>query len=316
MNVGLVGPIDTSASGNPGWHMIVAGIRYLVRQARPDALFFPINMYQFDESWTAAEDMCDVAIICGNPRFSMSEGSSFWEHEIWHRLHAMHLHGVRVIDGWAGSAFPFTHPELQPSEMATALMYAPKRQEYLSIAKLFHGCITRDPTMQCIYQRAKIDAVMLPCSSWWAKDEYGVQPQARAYDVVVPYRMDGHPEVEVALASMRADGCLLRVIATTVQDYAWLRKGDRPVELVADPASLLRVFAGARRVLSFRLHSAIPAASLGCAVATISIDSRTDACRSFQLPVTGFPDLAQPVFAQAVVPDTALVVDILKTMLD
>ena len=85
MNIGLVGPIDYSVTGNPGWHLITAGIRYLVRQVVPHPNFIPINMYEYDRSWHAADACCDVVIICGNPRFTLSEGSAFWEHDMWHR---------------------------------------------------------------------------------------------------------------------------------------------------------------------------------------------------------------------------------------
>lgn len=318
MNIGLVGPTDCGATGNPGWHMITAGIRWLVRHAIFNVVFTPVNMSRFDDSWTAAESACDAIIVCGNPRFSMSEGDAFWEHEMWSRLHAAHLHGVRIIDGWAGSAFPYTDHKLSTSDMATALMFAPKRRDYLNIAKQFHGRITRDPTMQCIYERAHAPSVMLPCSSWWARDEYGVNEGNKSYDVVVLYRMDDWPHVIDELRmwqDVKLSERSLRMVATTVQDYLWAREHELNVELVADAVSLLHVFASADRVVSFRLHSTIPAASLGCTVAAISVDSRTDACRLFELPVTGFTDICALQFGRATVPDTDNVVDVLRDML-
>ena len=318
MKIGLVGPIDCSVTGNPGWHMITAGIRWLVRQCDPDASFLPINLFEYDVSWEAAKT-CEEVILCGNPRFSLSPGEEFWEHDIWNRLSALMQNGVQVIDGWAGSAFPFTEQALTADEMAVALMFMPKRQDYLQIARSFRGCITRDATMQAVYEKAGIPSVLLPCSSWWAQQEYHAGVRDTQYDALVLHEMRATGwmlEVLNTLISRKFSDRPLHVVATTWGDYQWAVANDVQPELITDSTSLLRFFGKAGNVLSFRLHAAIPAASMGCAVIAVAIDSRASACNQFDIPVVRFTDLPTlPPFITCVPPSTDRVVHELAKML-
>jgi len=232
-----------------------------------------------------------VAILCGNPRFTMSTGNAFWENAIWDELVQLEQRGTRVIDGWAGSVFPANSFSPRPDEMALAIMSFPGRQARLEQAKQLHGRIARDPTMQLIYERAGARSTLLPCSSWWARREFGVEVSGeRTHDLLIVYRMLGQEAVVKRLASQVMSELPLRVVATTWDDYVWMSTYGA-AELVTDPASLLRLYAGARNVLSYRLHAVIPAASLGCNVVAVSIDSRTDTCQLFDIPVLSFQDL-------------------------
>jgi len=311
MNVGLVEPTDLGACGNPGWHMITEGIRWLITRAMPDTTFTYVSMHTFDTTWEMAEQCCDAVVVCGNPRFSMSAGNAFWEHEMWSRLHALHLHGVRIIDGWAGSAFPFVAPPVPVDEMATALMYMPGRLDYLNVAKQFAGHITRDATMQRIYTRAGLPSVLLPCSSWWAASAFGVTRKEPQYDVIVMHYIPDYG----ALPRIHPAARPLRVVAVDRVTYNWAKKFAPEIEFISDTRSLLHLFARAGRVLSFRLHSAIPAASVGCEVCAVRIDSRTDACALFDIPVADFTDLTNLAYRRATPPDTELATRTLATML-
>ncbi len=71
MKIGLVGPIECGVNGNPGWHMITAGIRWLVRQVYPNVSFLPINMQAFDVSWEAARTCETVPGADESPSINM-----------------------------------------------------------------------------------------------------------------------------------------------------------------------------------------------------------------------------------------------------
>lgn len=317
MKVALIGPTDFGAHGNPGWHMITSGIRHLVLRVVPQASFVALPMGSSDPvDWMAAAT-CDVAILCGNPRFTMSVGNAYWENGIWDDLVTLQRGGTRVIDGWAGSAFPFNAFSPRPEEMALAIMFFPGRQARLEQAKEVHGRITRDPTMQMIYERAGARSTLLPCSSWWARRDYGVNVVDRSYDLFIGYRMAGQESTVERLIERKLGDLPMRVVATTWQDYGWMERWG--AELITDPASLLRLYAGARNVLSYRLHAAIPAASLGCNVVAVSIDSRTDTCQPFDIPVLPFENLdsleVQHRLQTAVPPDEEFVLTTLKGLL-
>jgi hypothetical protein len=299
--------------------MITTGIRELVKRVVPEASFTPINMQAHDLSWSAAAT-CDRIIICGNPRFTMSTGNEFWENGMWDLLLDLQRDGRRVIDGWAGSAFPYNEYAPTSAEMAKAIAAFPGRQKRLEQAAQLHGRITRDSTMQLLYENAGAPATLLPCSSWWARDAYGTEGTQAFYDAIVVYQLRGHEWMPEALARVQflmTQDLPVKIIATTWPDYLWAQEHGFDVELFADVESLLEFFAFSRRVLSFRLHAAIPAASLGCEVAAVSIDSRTDACLPFGIPVVRFTELSQwtPTFATATKPDTAFACETLRAML-
>lgn len=317
MRVALVTPLDAGIHANPGWRFITAGIRWVVRCADPTAEFIEVSMLDDrPDDWRAAST-CDATILCGNPRFSMSTGLEYWESTIWERLVALDM---PVIDAWAGSAFPFSDLAPTVDEMAVAIGAFPGRSRRLQLAARIPHHITRDATMQRIYEAVGIASVLLPCSSWWAADDLAVRPEPeKRFDAIVLYRMAGHawvPDALIAAAARMSDGLPVRIIAPTCEDFEW---ADPFVaaELVSDPVSLLRVLAGARRVLSFRIHSAIPAASVGARVAVVSIDSRSTTCDPFGIPAVRFTELAAwtPYFAQATTPDLSIAVATMRGML-
>lgn len=321
MLVGLVTPAELGPEINPGSHLLTAGIRWLVRAAVPGARFLTVDMLlNRAEHWRAAA-RCDCLVLCGNPRFSMSRGAAFWENAVWNRLLDAQAAGVRIIDAWAGSAYPFREPMPSPAEMAEEIAAFRHRRHYLGLAAAVPHHITRDPTMQRIYEAAAIPSVLLPCSSWWAAAELGIAPGEPRHDAVLLYRMPGAPGLPGALlaaAERMREELPVRLLAPTLSDAEWAEEeGIAGAELVPDPASLLRVLAQTRRLLSFRVHGAIPAASVGAAVVLVAIDSRAATCAPFGIPAVPFTELAawRPAFAPGLAPDTELVVRTLRGML-
>ncbi len=311
MIIGLITPADTSCLANPGWHLITAGIRWLVRQAVSDASFIIIDMLRDDAEQWAAAMRCDALLLCGNPRFSLSDGDPWWECGIWQRLLAAQMAGVRVIDAWAGACYPHAEPYPDLDEMAGRIEALPRNQAALQVARQLTGVIVRDALALRIYQRAGIPAKLLPCSSWWAKREYRVKSDYLFHagappNALVLTSLEGHdwaPETlrllpQMIAASHHGRGWAVMQIATTWRDYVWARGAGLDPRLITDPESLLRIYARCNAVASFRVHASIPAASVGCAVATLAIDSRANALEQFDhLPWQPFTSLTDPEFA-------------------
>ncbi len=306
MIIGLITPADTSCLANPGWHLITAGIRWLVRQAVSDSSFIIIDMLRDDAEQWAAAMRCDALLLCGNPRFSLSDGDPWWECGIWQRLLGAQMAGIRVIDAWAGACYPHAEPYPDLDEMAAQIETLPRNQAALQVARQLSGVIVRDALALRIYERAGIPAELLPCSSWWAARQYRVYrdlPLCKGrYNAIVLTKLDGHewaPEMLRRMTSTIAEsdyaGPVVQ-IATTWGDYLWARDAGLAPNLITDPASLLRVYANCNAVASLRVHASIPAASLGCAVATLAIDSRAMVVEPFDLPWHPFTSLSDPDF--------------------
>lgn len=310
MRVALVTPRILGVDGNPGWWMITNGIRNLVLKAIPDAQFLVADMIEDNPVHWAAAATCDVAIMCGNPRFTLSH-DSWWEGPIWHRLLQLQAAGCRVIDGWSGAAHALSGQSL--ADMATAIRTLPRNVTYLQYAAAISGRITRDPLMQEIYTQAGVTSVQLPCSSWWAGVRHGRRFRSRCAVSVLslPRRWD------VAWAIARA--CPgWDVLASTWEDYLWARGGGLDPILANDPDTLLRMYETYDRVLSFRIHAAIPAAAVGCSMHVVAVDTRAEACAAFELPVTPLEEFvagAELYYATAWAPDEAAVLATFKEML-
>lgn len=311
MRVGLVTHLYESVRSNPGCDMITAGIRWLVRQAVPDAVFVVVNMGRDDPQDWAAAHTCDALIVCGNPRFSMSTDGAWWESGIWDRLLVAQQAGIRVIDGWAGATHGHA-PEVTFDEMAAAVAGFGRNPQSLEVAKQLHGRVTRDRLMQRIYEDA--GATLLPCSSWWAERELMWAPAERRPTTAV---MLGQHDMEWSLERVLEHLGDALVVASTWQDYERFREVGVQSTLIPDAASLLRLYSSCERVLAFRIHAAIPAASVGCAVGVVAIDSRAMTCEEFGLPVIGIDELdsRDPEFALAKKPDDAAVVGVLQGLL-
>lgn len=294
MRIALICPGETGCDDNPGCAIITAGVRWLLGQAFPDAAIVRVEMLRDVEGHWRAATTCDAAILCGNPRITLSE-DSWWEDGILDRLVGLQASGVKVVDGWAGACIGSV--ETIEGAAERLLGHPRNRRNMERLAKL-SGVIVRDPLMQAVCERAGIHSVLLPCSSWWAARHYGVCAAAeKTTDIVV------------LGPNMPLDGFVVEsgfeIIAPTLGDYDAAMGAGVDAELVGDPHSLLTVLSRARRVLSGRIHSAIPAASLGASVCVASIDSRALTCAPFGIGVIRAGELRQtrgPIFAPAAVP--------------
>lgn len=328
MRIALVTPSDTACTGNAGAHMITAGIRQIVQEARPDASFVIVDMLRDHEEHWAAARACDAVILCGNPRFSVADFDAWWESGIWSRITSCVDAGVRVIDGWAGACVGLDVPDDLEAQ-AERLLEIPRNRRALKAARRLHGVITRDPLAARLYREAGIREVHeAPCSSWLAHREFGVlfgwenPPYTHA---IVLLALHGHPWAPDALSRLSAHladayGEPAPFICTTWDDYAWaVENGLQNVQLVTDPKSVLELYGKVASLVSFRIHATIPAASLSTKVCTLAVDSRCAALAPFSLPVQRFTALESPDFVPAFgwarEPDFAPVVDTMRNLL-
>lgn len=316
MRIALITPRVLGPDANPGWWMITNGIRRLVQKVIPDAQFMYINMIEDDIDQWAAAATCNAAILCGNPRFTTS-ADSWWEGGIWDRLVQLEAAGIRVIDGWSGSAFRISS-DMSLDEMADEIMSIPRNRKYIMHAAMITGRITRDPLMQRIYEMEEIPSVRLPCSSWWAAEHTpGGERSKHAISLVAMHsRAHGQIRVRAQRLALEAEKPV-DVIASTWNDYTWARgAGIKNVQLVCDPDSLLMLYRTYDKFFAFRIHAAIPAAACGCQVHVAAIDTRATACSAFDLPITPVHELNGPVeYRPGQAPDVQPVLDTLREML-
>lgn len=319
MRIGLVAPCDLGPNHNPGCHMITAGVRWLASQAMPGAVFVQIDMIHDDpDGWEAART-CDALILCGNPRFTMNP-PVWWELGIWDRLLEAQSAGIKVIDGWAGATHPW-EPGASLDVMARRIAKFERNDRLLPMARRIRGRIARDRLMQRIYEDAGAESTLLPCASWWAERELPWEPckRLRVGSAIVLH--GDNPEWLRAGLQQEAERLIefgpLRFIASTVDDCKHYAAADLPVELITDCASLLTVYASVERVLSFKIHAAIPAASVGCAVCLVAFDTRSMTCDEFAIPVIGMGEFGtrQPDYRTATVPDEEKVIAVLRGLL-
>ena len=314
MRVALITPTAANCAGNVGAQMITSGIRHLIVSAIPEARFVDVEMLADDErQWRAAET-CDAAVICGNPRFSVSPDDAWWECGIWSRIEELAQAGVRVIDGWAGAT-----ATLDCDDAVSALLDRPRVQHALGSAKCLSGRIARDRTAKAIYESAGQSCELLPCSSWWAKYEYGIEAQmSRDQNAIVLLEMAAHEWAPESIKELQGRMAPCEVIAVNCGDYEWAVTNRIDATLVSDAGSLLRTYARCDVVVSLRVHAAIPAASLGCEVGILAVDSRALIAEPFGIPVSPFTDLqfgAIPPASFASIPDKRAVAETLRRML-
>jgi hypothetical protein len=251
--------------------MINAGIRHLFRKACPGVEFVSLPMMR---PWAPCEHelakTCDLLILAGNPRYDGGEHKWLYSGVMDQMIAA----GRPMVDAWQGAAVA-TGNGIEYD--ARQLLGNPRNQEIIDRLRHFSAIITRDNLAQRVNELAGLPSVQLPCSSWWAAAEYGVE------------RVGGTDNVLIANNVKCTDSVILghskwRVVATSRIDFERCETLGVKAELVFKPLDILNLFARADTVVSCRLHAGIPAASLGCKTALIAIDTRAQAGDAFGIP--------------------------------
>lgn len=286
MRFGIVEPVEYASTGNAGWHMINAGVRWLFRQALPGVEFVSLPMLRpWDDDEQNLAKTCDVLVLAGNPRYDL--GAHEWLYA--GVMDQMLATGRSLIDAWSGSAVQIGN---SLEHDAQRLLAHPRNQGLLERLGRFDFAIARDALAQRVNELAGIRSVELPCSSWWARRELGIDRQGGKAWIFIAHRV---AETREAIQSHARAGW--RVVATDRYDAACCREMGVEPDLIFRPAELLSAFATADSVVSCRLHSAIPAASLGCKTAIIAIDTRSQAGDAFGIPWAGPNETPMPCAA-------------------
>lgn len=283
MRIGLVTPRAAGPDTNPGSELITAGIRWLLRTALHDVEFVEVDMLSpWGDAEYEAGRRADVLVLCGNPRFDT--GDHQWLYA--GLIRAMAECGRPMVDLCVGACVPLDTP---PAEAAGILLGSARNQEIIDLLRTFRAVVTRDELARRVLRDAGVPAIRLPCSSWWAARECRVSPveeqqptvdeppRTRSRRVLVPIR-GVDPEVLAGLAETR------EIVAVTKADADWCAEQGLYAPLVCDPLRLLHLFAECEEMVSFRIHAAIPAASLGARVVLAAIDSRAQAGEAFGIP--------------------------------
>lgn len=289
MRIGLVTPTEISNSVNPGSHMITAGIRYLLEQVVPDAEFVPIELllpWGSNERQIAAT--CDALVLCGNPRFDT--GNDQWLYT--DVLDEMLAIGCPVYDLYGGSCTPLG---LNENEQLNALVENERNRDIAKRMSRCAGVTVRDVMSAHVCRALGIDAILLPCSSWWAASAYGVERIGGQRRIMIPIQGQ-----DIDLIRMLAKG--REVVTVSQEDHEWYLSRGLDSKLIFDPYELLLLFSECEEVVSSRLHCTIPAASLGCSVLIVEIDTRADACVFFGIKgsplIENMPDSRKSTFCR------------------
>ena len=268
-------------SRNVGCAVIADGLRYLIRQADPHAIFHVVDQdVHRPQDWEYMQAVGGCLVFAGNPRLNSVAGSNqHCDRDIWGHIAAARDAGLRTADLSVGATYYLPLQALDT--MAAEMLALPKVLETLAHEAAMDLVITRDPLMQALVSTVRDDAALLPCASWWAKDYRGVHWQPKRRHAIAIKRLPGHEWILKAirgtLERLSADRETL-LVGHDADDYRWLAAHAPDLasrmDVYSEVRGLLGCYAETSRLVSFRLHATIPALSLGARVTHIALDSR------------------------------------------
>jgi len=301
MKIALVTPYWFNHSPNPGHLFITAGIMALLNKTCINPIFSYVDMMRPDpDHFEAARKTADLVVVCGNPRFNLSEGTSYWDGELFNQLGKLADQGMPIIDAYVGSAHSLPLPDLE--KRVANLRACKKNQGLAKILKKFKLVISRDVCTSMLLDSLAVPSIQLPDSTFWAKNYFKVLEGDKTIDIIIVFRDKGNYSIIKTIQKTQQKMNEKRpcyVVCVNKLDYDWYTAEagkNRQITLVDTAERLLRLMATAKRVLSMRVHTSIPAVSVGCEVAHISIDSRGSACIPFDIPLSFLSSFNDPEF--------------------
>lgn len=269
----------TAPDLNAGSHLISDGIKELVRRADPNAILQDVTLFSHSkETWTLMLSNAKGIFLCGNPRFDPSETRFFWLTELLELMKAAKLKKVKVGDLFLGTASPL--PLKGATAIVDELMEYDRNKDTLNSLKGFDLIVTRDFISQMICKREIKDSLLLPDSTFWAKDFYGVFQKEKAYNCVTIPSLNCSPKLILALyklAQRLSKEKTTYFLCHAKNEYWIAKKTVKNIQnliIIYDPRSLLEFYSGVDKLICCRIHGAIPALSLGAKVMNIAMDSR------------------------------------------
>lgn len=281
MKFGMVEPISYfDGACNPGFYFINKGARSLLSLALGNPEFVSLPMVdQWNEQDIKNAKQCDALMLVGNPRYDAYTDAGGWLYE--GLIDQMESIGLPMFDLWAGSG---TSVGRSVDEDAISMLNRSRNLILANKIRRFAGAITRDSRTQRINEMFGIRSIKLPCCSAWSVSF--VNNSHRCGRVIIPCRFID--DVDTVL-HYRDNGWQVRVLNGA--DKEWCIGFGVESEVFASIEEMIDCFSKTEQLISYRLHSAIPAAMNGCRVSVIGSDTRMQACDAFGIPwsVVGEP---------------------------
>ncbi len=281
---------------NPGSHFISDGIKELVRRADPEAILQDITLFSYRNiDWEVMLSQASGIFLCGNPRYEPSEKPFFWLTELLDHMKRAQLKGIKIGDLFLGTAVPLPVKSLQGTT-EQLLSYARNRNTLKTLA-LFDLVITRDRLSQNICEELVEGCTLLPDSTFWAKDYYGIEPGEKRYNCVTLPSLNCTPWLLKELykiAERLAKEKPTYFLCHSPDEYKLALAAIPNIKnliIIYDPDALLRFYSNTDKLVSCRLHGSIPALSLGAHIVNIAMDSRAMAYAQFGFNSISYTDL-------------------------
>lgn len=293
----LICPDSIGLNYNPGVNLISYGTRYLIKQADPQALFIPVsNIHHSPPSWDLLFKQANCLILAGGSLYDPSDISVYWNDTIWEHISAAQAHGIPFADLWGYSSYPF--PSKSIDQSAVEIIALARTERTLAVQHNAALVITRDALAHRIARTAVPDAQCLPCASFWSPAFFNIKPSSRTYNCVSVFpivKEQWFADLLTSIARVLSREKPTFLICHTNPEYEWLTHSSpetQNIKCLYDPLSLLDLYSQCDKVISARLHAAIPAFALGCKVIYISFDSRSLALDLFGIPPVPYTLLA------------------------
>ncbi len=292
----LICPNDIILNSNPGVALIAYGTRYLIKQADPQAFFIPVsNIKHSQPAWDILFDQAASVVLPGGSLYDPSNISVYWNDTIWKHISAAQDQGIPFADLWGYSSYPF--PAKPIKEAAAEILSQPRTTRTLNVQRKAALVITRDALAHHIASTVRSDVQTLPCASFWSPNFFNIKPSKPLYNCVSVFpitRDKWFADALYHIAQHLAKDKPTFLICNTDPEYQWLRSfyPHMPeIKCLYDPSSLLDFYSRCDKIVSARLHAAIPAFALGCKVIYLAFDSRSLALQSFGIPSIPYTDL-------------------------
>lgn len=281
---------------NPGSHLIADGIKALVRRMEPDAIFSEVSLFHHSAlNWEVIFASADAIFLCGNPRFEPSDIEFYWLTDLLQLMIAAKKKGIKVGDLFLGAAYPL--PYTNVTAMRDDLLQYARNRETVGLLSELDMVITRDSLSQALCSERVKHCRLLPDSTFFARDFWNVRKESRSYNCVTFPRLHCEEWVLKRLydfAKVLSEDKKTYFLCTCWEEYKIAMSvlaTPSNIVLIYDPESLLRFYSNVDYLISCRLHSSIPALSLGVRVINIAMDSRSLAYDNFGFTSVPYLDL-------------------------
>lgn len=292
----LISPNCTGLNYNPGVSLIAYGCRHLIKQADPEAYFIPISNIVYDErEWDILLEQADCLVLPGGSLYDPGDISVYWNDTIWQHIAKAQARGIPFADLWGYSSYPF--PPKSISKSAADILNQPRTMRTLEVQNDAALIVTRDALAEYIVSSVYPRVQTLPCASFWSPNFFNIKPSMPIYNCVSVFPIvkdKWFAEALFAIGQVLSEQKPTYFICHTNPEFQWFRSffPDIPnVICLYDPISLLEFYSKCDKVVSARLHAAIPAFALHSNIIYISFDSRSLALDLFRIKPIPYTDL-------------------------